>query len=208
MKDILFILFLLPVFAFAQKGAGTITGGSSGGSSGGSTIDSLTVNYVVKASTDTTIENSQIFDNGTSVGIGTATPAAKLSIKNLQEPTRATVVTTQTFDSATDWTTGTNWSISAGVATATGASADLTYIGSLTVTSGVLYEVTYTMSGYSAGTFTMKIGGATYLLPSHNATNNVIPLLPVTTSGGFRITASGGTANFDNIFLIEGGLHE
>ena len=40
----------------------------------------LTTNYVPKATSTTAIGNSQIFDNGTSVGIGTATPSASFKL--------------------------------------------------------------------------------------------------------------------------------
>lgn len=39
-----------------------------------------TTNYLAKFTGGTTIGNSQVFDNGTNVGIGTASPAAKLDI--------------------------------------------------------------------------------------------------------------------------------
>jgi hypothetical protein len=50
-------------------------GGGSGGIGG-----SGTTNYVAKFTGSTTIGNSQIFDNGTNVGIGTTNPAYKLDI--------------------------------------------------------------------------------------------------------------------------------
>jgi hypothetical protein len=45
------------------------------GGGGGSIAGSGTTNYVPKFTSSTAIGNSQIFDNGTSVGIGTASPA-------------------------------------------------------------------------------------------------------------------------------------
>jgi hypothetical protein len=48
--------------------------------SSGSGISGLTTNYITKATSSTTIGNSLIFDNGTSVGIGTASPQARLDI--------------------------------------------------------------------------------------------------------------------------------
>ncbi len=51
------------------------TGNCSGGN-GVSLTGTGTSNYVPKFSTSTTLGNSSIFDNGTSVGIGTATPSA------------------------------------------------------------------------------------------------------------------------------------
>jgi hypothetical protein len=52
----------------------SVTGGGIGGSG--------TTNYISKWSASGVLANSQIFDNGTNVGIGTASPANKLSISN------------------------------------------------------------------------------------------------------------------------------
>jgi hypothetical protein len=46
----------------------------------GSGISGLTTNYVPKATSATAIGNSQIFDNGTSVGINTATPSSSFKL--------------------------------------------------------------------------------------------------------------------------------
>ena len=56
---------------------GRITAAANGSASG---ISGLTTNYVTKATSATTIGNSTIFDDGTSVGIGTATPSSKLHL--------------------------------------------------------------------------------------------------------------------------------
>jgi hypothetical protein len=45
-----------------------------------SVISNLTANYVAKATSSTAIGNSQIVDNGTNVGIGVASPGAKLEV--------------------------------------------------------------------------------------------------------------------------------
>jgi hypothetical protein len=51
------------------------------GAGGGGTIGgSGTTNYVPKFTAGTTLGNSQIFDDGTNVGIGTATPTTKLDV--------------------------------------------------------------------------------------------------------------------------------
>ena len=47
----------------------------------GSITGSGTTNYVSKFTSGSAIGNSQIFDNGTNVGIGTATPATKLEVR-------------------------------------------------------------------------------------------------------------------------------
>jgi len=50
------------------------------GGGGGSIAGSGTTNYVPKFTSSTAIGNSQIFDNGTSVGIGTTSPGNKVDI--------------------------------------------------------------------------------------------------------------------------------
>lgn len=76
-------------FASARLGAGTATDGyalqiisgvptwaaiSGGGGGGG--ISGLTTNRIPKATSGTTIGNSQLFDDGTQVGVGTTSPVA------------------------------------------------------------------------------------------------------------------------------------
>ena len=53
-----------------------VTGGGGGGGIGGSG----TTNYLPKFTASTTLGNSQIFDDGTNVGVGTATPSQKLEV--------------------------------------------------------------------------------------------------------------------------------
>lgn len=60
--------------------SGTIINCNSTAGSGTVTSGTLTANYLSKASTASNIVNSQIFDNGTNVGIGNATPAQKLQV--------------------------------------------------------------------------------------------------------------------------------
>lgn len=68
MKKFLFLFFLLfSTSVWAQSGFDT--GGSSSGG-GGSGISGLTTNKVSKATSSTTVGDSQIFDDGVSVGIG------------------------------------------------------------------------------------------------------------------------------------------
>ena len=54
----------------------TFFGGTTSGGGGGGVGGSGTTNYVAKWTTSTDIGNSSIFDNGTSVGIGTNTPVS------------------------------------------------------------------------------------------------------------------------------------
>lgn len=50
------------------------------GNAGSTSAVSGTTNYVSKFASSTTIGNSQIYDNGTNVGIGTTSPSAKLEV--------------------------------------------------------------------------------------------------------------------------------
>jgi len=56
--------------------------GPTGATGSGGALSGGTTNYVTKWATATTLGVSQIFDNATNVGIGTATPSAKLSVVN------------------------------------------------------------------------------------------------------------------------------
>jgi hypothetical protein len=139
------------------------------------------------------------------INMTTVPSGASLIIKNSQEPVRTTIVTNQTF-TGTDtlnWTRGEGWTFNNSTAVATAATGALTYTPALTITSGNAYEITYTLSGYSAGTLTARIGNATYALPTHNATANVVLLLPTSASGGFRFTTSTFTGNLDNVSVVQ-----
>jgi hypothetical protein len=138
------------------------------------------------------------------INMTTVPSGASLIIKNSQEPVRSTVVATQTFGAdTTNWTRGAGWTFNGTQAVATAATGALTYTPALTITSGNAYEITYTLSGYSAGTLTARIGNANYALPTHNATANVVLLLPTSASGGFRFTTSTFTGNLDNVSVVQ-----
>lgn len=53
------------------------------GGGGGSIAGSGTTNYITKFTSSTAIGNSQIFDNGTNVGLGTITPTAKFDVNGV-----------------------------------------------------------------------------------------------------------------------------
>ncbi|MFN9803968.1 MAG: hypothetical protein ACK54Y_09090 [Bacteroidota bacterium] len=57
------------------------------GGGGGSIAGSGTTNYIPKFTSSNAIGNSQIFDNGTNVGIGTASPAQKLDVNGIARVT-------------------------------------------------------------------------------------------------------------------------
>jgi hypothetical protein len=151
------------------------------------------------------VASSNLYHDGTGVGIGaTSLGSARLVLKNSQEPSRSTVVATQGFAAdTTNWTKGTGWTFSGTTAVATAATGDLTYTPALTITSGNAYEVTYTISGYSAGTLTLAVGNATYVLPAYNLTGNVVVVLPTSATGGFRFTTSTFTGVLDNVTVVQ-----
>jgi hypothetical protein len=76
------------------------------------------------------------------------------------------------FDADTDWTKGTGWTIAAGVASCDGsqvANSDLQQtVNPLAIKK--TYDVTYTISNYSAGTIKARIGGADGVSRSSNGT--------------------------------------
>jgi hypothetical protein len=75
------------------------------------------------------------------------------------------------FAADTDWTKGADWSIAAGVATAApGAGTVLEPAVPLVIEAGATYEVTYTMSGFVAGTCTGSIGGTALTARGSDAT--------------------------------------
>lgn len=71
-------------------------------------------------------------------------------------------VTNGTFASDTDWTKGTGWTISGGTGSSDGtqsADSDLTQTPSTALVENTEYNVTFTVSGYSAGNVCAVVGG-------------------------------------------------
>ena len=69
------------------------------------------------------------------------------------------IVNNGTFDADSSWAKGTGWTIAAGVASSDGtqvADSDLSQTG--VVTPGVTYDLSMTVSGYSAGNISMVLG--------------------------------------------------
>ena len=142
---------------------------------------------------------------GTQTVNGAKTLTSNLILKNSQEPVRDTFVGTQSFAADTsNWTRGTGWTFSSGVAVATSATGDLTYTPSLTVTSGNAYEITYTLTSYTGGTLSVILGnGAAIALPTYNVTGYAVLTLPTNITGGFRFTTSSFTGSLDNVRIIQ-----
>lgn len=159
--------------------------------------------WVQAAGGDTTLIG-YVNTYGTQTVNGVKTLTSNLIIKNSKEPVRTTVVTTQGFAAdTTNWTRGSGWTFNGTQAVATAATGDLTYTPALTITSGNAYEITYTITGYTAGTLTARVGNANLALPIYNITNNIIVTLPTNATGGFRFTTSTFTGNLDNVSVVE-----
>lgn len=78
------------------------------------------------------------------------------------------VLKNPSFDADQDWTKGTGWTIAAGVASkAAGTAADLSQD---VLVVGRTYHVTFTISGYTAGTLTAKAGTAAGTARNANGT--------------------------------------
>jgi len=109
---------------------------------------------------------------------------------------QAELVTNGDFATDTAWTKGLGWAISAGLASATLATSDLSQASILTV--GSWYAVTYTVSGYVTGTLTPKAGsGTSGTAVSANGTYTAVLRAATTTSLIF--TGAAFTGSIDNV---------
>ena len=77
---------------------------------------------------------------------------------NLQD---VNLITNGTFDTDSDWTKGTGWSISGGTANCIGGAGSLN-LTQVALEIGKRYTVTYTVSNYSTGTIHPIMGGWTH----------------------------------------------
>ena len=111
-------------------------------------------------------------------------------------------VTNGTFDTDSDWTLGTGWSIEDGVATSTtsGGSSYLTQSGILT--SSNTYQITFTVSNYVSGTVKATVSGQE---GSSITANGTYTEYLTTTGTNFSIKSQGGTFNgsVDNVSLVD-----
>lgn len=102
------------------------------------------------------------------------------------------------FDSDTLWTKGTDWTIAAGMASrAANGVSDLTQTGRLI--PGVIYEVTFTISGYVAGVIVPYAGTSAGTARGSNGTYTE----DITCAGNASIImrgSSGADLSIDNVF--------
>lgn len=87
----------------------------------------------------------------------------------LQGSLESDLVTNGDFATDTDWIKGAGWTIAAGVATKSGGGATFMY-QNYAFTSGAVYQATYTISNYSAGSVSIQCGGVSGTSRSANGT--------------------------------------
>ena len=112
------------------------------------------------------------------------------------------LVTNGTFDADTNWTKGTGWTISGGVATKTaGTQANLTQSSGLTI--GKAYMVTFTITAYTAGNFIPYLGstGAGTARTSTGTFSEVI--VCAGTSDTIIVANSAASGSVDNVSVFE-----
>ncbi len=109
------------------------------------------------------------------------------------------------FATDTNWTKGTGWSISGGVATWVPATA--TYLTSETpIVIGKMYKMTFTITARSGDTATQPYLGGAPALASFNAVGTYTVIgVAVATNLGFSLRGSGtaGSISVDNVSVVE-----
>jgi hypothetical protein len=112
--------------------------------------------------------------------------------------TGSEMVVNGSFTGDTDWTKGADWTLPGTVATcAPGAGTVLEPAAALTVVAGATYQVTYTMSGFTAGTCTVSIGGTSGSARGSNAT--FTELLVASDTSNLKFTGNAaGNYNIDD----------
>jgi hypothetical protein len=110
------IAILAAVPAYAAYGDCAFGDCCSGSGSGGSTISGLTTNKLTKATSATDIGNSQVFDNGTNVGVGSNNPVATLDVAGSVRATSfqssgSTAGVLQLFEASANGSNYINWTL-------------------------------------------------------------------------------------------------
>lgn len=117
---------------------------------------------------------------------------------------KADQATNGTFASDVSWTKGAGWTIAAGVASCASGSTDLEQAQFGSAIVGHRYRVTFTVSGFSAGTITPMAGATAGTARSSDATFSEIITFASGTNLIFRSAAFVG--NIDNVLLEELGV--
>lgn len=115
----------------------------------------------------------------------------------------ADLVTNGAFAADTDWTKGTGWTITGGVADVDGTQvADSDLEQSITVTNTDSYEVTFTVSSWVAGTITPRIGGTAGTARGANGTFTEVIVAGAGASPELELRADAtGDMQIDNVIV-------
>lgn len=137
--------------------------------------------------------------NGIFVATAYGTAVGAISTDNgsnwTEVPLGPNVVINGSFTgNATGWTLGSGWSYASNQVThaASGGTATVTPTPALTIVTATLYEVTYTVSGVTAGTVTVNLGGTNGTARSTSGTFTEV----ITTSSTANLTFT-PTTTFD-----------
>jgi hypothetical protein len=141
--------------------------------------------------------------------LGLGADLSQLQGKTLSEwlaaPTTSELVSNGDFASDTVWSKGTGWTIASGLATKAAGTASGLY-QALSLTAGRVYRVTYTVSGYSAGTLTPRFIGGTTVSGEAVTANGTYTAVMAAVSGnlGLDMTANSVfVGSIDNISVRE-----
>jgi len=168
----------------------------------------LTFDLVVQAGGITSVEVGGTSDLNTISSSGTYTRTLTASSTNK----RITFAANPTFEGSLDnvtlkqvdpndrWVLGTGWSIEDGKAIGTSTTNNLQQLSILT--AGDTYELTFTISDYSAGSVRANVGGVHGTLRSSNGTFTQI-IGPATSPHFFFDGVSTFTGKIDNVIVKE-----
>lgn len=144
--------------SFFVWGSSTNTGTSAYSRDTGSTSTTITLYFVATAST-----SYVLLQNGSTTS-GHYTDFDNVRVRKVVARGHATDIehiTNGDFDIDAQWTKGTGWAISSGVATATASSAQLINAEhDFSLFAGKSYATSFTVSSYSAGTILIGVSGS------------------------------------------------
>ncbi|HSX01852.1 MAG TPA: hypothetical protein VLI05_00900 [Candidatus Saccharimonadia bacterium] len=165
--------------------AQTVAVGSS--NSGSSTVVQGGASKLTANNTSTVLLTSsfQIQNTGATATLLTAdTAAGNVAVRSLADTgTLGGELANNTF--STTWT-GTGWTLGASSATHTTGTNTLSPTTPLTVTAGLDYQITYTITGRTTGSVTPGIGGTTGFVMAASSTDTQV--LVATTTGNLTFT--------------------